>query len=73
MYAIRSYYVFTLMQEIGQIAERDMYNTFNMGIGMVLAVEPDLASDVISSLEALGEKAYIIGEVTKGNAEVEIC
>ena len=41
-----------------------MCNTFNMGIGLVMAVDPSIASDVVKELENLGEKAYVIGKVT---------
>ena len=41
-----------------------MCNTFNMGIGMVLAVDPSIAEDVTAELNKMGEQAYIIGEVT---------
>jgi phosphoribosylformylglycinamidine cyclo-ligase len=65
--------VFSLMQELGEVPERDMYNTFNMGIGMVLAVSPEVADSVVLEAEKLGEKAYIIGEVEKGEENIVIC
>jgi len=65
--------VFQLMQELGDIPERDMYNTFNMGIGMVMAVAPEIADAVILEAERLGEKAYLIGEVAEGKEIIEIC
>ncbi len=65
--------VFDLMQELGHVPEQDMYNTFNMGIGMVLAVPHEIASQVVAEAEKLGEKAYIIGEVVKGEEKIEIC
>jgi phosphoribosylformylglycinamidine cyclo-ligase len=61
------------MQEVGGVAERDMYNAFNMGIGMVLAVPPEIVSEVVSAAESLGEKAYVIGEVAQGQEKIEIC
>jgi phosphoribosylformylglycinamidine cyclo-ligase len=64
--------VFTMMQKRANIAERSIYNTFNMGIGMVLAVDKSIAESVAAEATALGDKAYIIGEVIKGN-EVVIC
>src|SRR5690606_7357103 len=48
--------IFHLIREMGDIPEKDMYNTFNMGISMVLAVSPDEADDVVRSAEQLGEK-----------------
>lgn len=65
--------IFTLLQEMGEVSERDMYNTFNMGIGMVLAVPPEIADDVVFAAEQLGEGAYIIGDVVQGEEKIEIC
>ncbi len=56
--------VFKALQELAGIEDRKMYNTFNMGIGLVLAVDPSIASDVVKELDSLGESAYVIGEVT---------
>ena len=65
--------VFKLMQEKGNVAEKDMYNTFNMGIGMVLAVPAEIAPFVVAEANNQGEKAYIIGEIVKGEEKIEIC
>ncbi|MGI6084394.1 MAG: phosphoribosylformylglycinamidine cyclo-ligase [Acetivibrionales bacterium] len=65
--------IFKLMREKGNIAEDDMYNTFNMGIGMVLAVPAEIAPFVVAEANNLREKAYIIGEVVKGEEKIEIC
>lgn len=65
--------VFQLLQQMGSVPEKEMYNTFNMGIGMVLAVSPDIADQVVAEAERLGEKAYIIGKVTEGEEQIEIC
>lgn len=62
--------IFTLMQERGNIPEHDMYNTFNMGIGMCLAVSADTADNALKAIKAAGEDAYIIGEVVEGNEGV---
>ena len=56
--------LFKALQEIAGISDEKMYNTFNMGIGMVLAVDPSIAESVTNTLNEMGEKAYIIGEVT---------
>lgn len=56
--------IFKALQEIAGIDDRKMCNTFNMGIGMVLAVDPSIAEDVVKELKTLGEDSYIIGEVT---------
>lgn len=65
--------VFRLLQDIGNINEKDMFNTFNMGVGMVIAVEKNTAQDIIKYLNSEKEQAYIIGEVVKGKAGVDIC
>ncbi len=64
--------VFELMERKGRLERMSMYNTFNMGIGMVLAVSEDDAKETIRILEECGEKAYVIGKVTKG-AGIDIC
>ncbi|AUS97555.1 phosphoribosylformylglycinamidine cyclo-ligase [Clostridium thermosuccinogenes] len=65
--------IFSLIQKIGDIPEKDMFNTFNMGIGMVMAVDRNIAGDVAAYLNEKGEKAYIIGELIKGDSGVDIC
>lgn len=64
--------IFKLIQKIGNIPERDMYNTFNMGIGMAVIVKKEEAQKVIEILEQQGEKAYIIGEVIEGQKDIQI-
>ena len=64
--------IFDLMRKIADIPERDMYNTFNMGIGMIAAVDADKADAAVKCLEKAGEKAYIIGTLEKGEKGVEI-
>lgn len=65
--------IFSLLQSMGSITDESIYNTFNMGIGMVLAVEHSIAADVLKYLESIGEKAYVIGEVVEGEAGVDLC
>jgi phosphoribosylformylglycinamidine cyclo-ligase len=65
--------IFNLLQQLGDIKERDIYNTFNMGIGMVMAVDRSICQDVVDYLERKSEYAYIIGEVIKGEAGVNLC
>lgn len=65
--------IFEILKDLGNMAERDIYNTFNMGIGMVLAVDGDKAEEIIAYLKSVGEEAYIIGNVAEGEAGVEIC
>ena len=64
--------IFTLIQERGNVPEPEMYRTFNMGIGMVLIVQPEQAPLLAHRLNALGESAYIIGDVHRGVHEVDI-
>ena len=59
--------LFKALQEIAEISDEKMYNTFNMGTGMVLAVESNIASAVVAELNKLGEEAYVLGEVVEGD------
>jgi len=65
--------IFKLLQKTGNIEEHMMYNTFNMGIGMVLALDATDAEKAVAALEAAGEKAYVIGKVISGEKGVELC
>ena len=62
--------VFTLMQEIGQIAETEMHRTFNMGVGIVLVCAPGDEGAIKSHFDGRGEPFYVIGRVTEGAREV---
>lgn len=64
--------IFKLMQEIGNVTEAEMYHTFNMGVGMVVATSPQDLDAVKSHLKQQGASVYQIGRVTKGNREVSI-
>ena len=64
--------IFDLIQKTGGIPERDMYNTFNMGIGMILALPAAQAEQALSVLKDAGETAYQIGSVIPGEAGVEL-
>ena len=68
--AVRVLPIFDLIAKTGNIPERDMFNTFNMGVGMIVAVAPEDAGAAIASLKASGEDAYVIGAVVKGDREV---
>ena len=65
--------IFSLLQSHGNISQHDMYNTFNMGIGMCLAVSKTEADKAVSVLKEAGENAYIIGEVVEGEEGVILC
>ena len=62
--------IFKLIQSKGNIPERDMYNTFNMGIGMSIIVPENEAEKTLQILKEAGEEAYLIGEVISGNKEI---
>lgn len=65
--------IFRMLAREGQIEEQMMYNTFNMGIGMVLAVDPADVEKTLAALEKTGDKAYVIGEIADGEKGVELC
>ena len=66
--------IFPLLQKVGKIPERDMFNTFNMGVGMAVVVPGDRADESVRILKEAGEDAYILGEITKGAEKgVELC
>ena len=65
--------IFNLLQKTGNITEQMMYNTYNMGIGMVLCVDGADVDKTMSALEAAGEKAYVIGQTVSGEKEAVIC
>lgn len=62
--------IFKLIQKEGNISERDMFNTFNMGVGMSIVVSPSDKEKALEILKANGEDAYIIGEIVKSNDKV---
>ena len=64
--------IFKLMQKKGDIEEKMMYNTFNMGLGMVLAIEPKDVDATLKALESTGEKAYVVGRVIAGEKGVKL-
>ena len=64
--------IFKLIMERGNIPERDMYNTFNMGIGMAIIVPENEVEKSLEILKEEGEEAYLIGEVVEGNKEIII-
>ena len=70
--ALRILPIFDLLQKTGNIPERDMFNTYNMGVGMSLVVDSDKADEALQVLKANGEDAYLIGEITKSDAGVVI-
>lgn len=65
--------IFELLQKKGTIEEHVMYNTYNMGIGMILAVDPVDAEKAMEAIKASGEICYVIGEIRDGEKGVTIC
>ena len=62
--------IFDLIAKTGNIPERDMFNTFNMGVGMCMAVSKETADAAIAALNAAGEQAFVLGEVVEGDGSV---
>ena len=71
--AIRVLPIFDLLAKVGNVPERDMFNTYNMGVGMSVVVSKNDADKALSVLKANGEDAYIIGETVKSEESVTIC
>ena len=65
--------IFDLIQRTGDIPERDMFNTFNMGVGMIVAVDKNDADKAIAAIKAAGEDAYVLGELVESEEGVIIC
>ena len=65
--------IFKMLQKEGQIEEHMMYNTFNMGIGLVLAVDPSDVDKTLEAVKAAGEAPYIIGRIEAGEKGVTVC
>lgn len=70
--AIRILPIFKYLAKVGNIPERDMFNTYNMGVGMSVVVSKEDAEKAIGILKANGEDAYIIGEITEGEERIVI-
>ena len=71
--ALRIPPIFPLLSHVGGISERDMFNTFNMGTGMVLVAAKDSADKALAALHSLGQEAGVIGEIVLGEEKVELC
>ena len=65
--------IFNLMQKKGNIEEKMMYNTFNMGLGMVIAVDSSEADAVIAAVKKAGLESYKVGEITDGEKGITLC
>ena len=71
--AVRVLPIFDLIAKVGNISERDMFNTFNMGVGMSIVVPKEQAETALSVLREHGEDAYPIGRIERGDERIRIC
>ena len=71
--AVRVLPIFDLLARTGRIPERDMFNTFNMGVGMSVVVPKDQADRALAILKEQGEDAFILGEIVQGEEKVVLC
>lgn len=65
--------LFDLIQKNGNIEEHMMYNTFNMGLGMVIAVNPKDVETTMKAIEDAGDKCYVVGNIVEGDKGVDLC
>jgi phosphoribosylformylglycinamidine cyclo-ligase len=65
--------IFDLIQKMGNIPERDMFNTFNMGVGLCVAVSKDTAQKAMEAFKTAGEEVVVLGEVVPGDEGVVLC
>jgi len=71
--ALRIPPIFTMLQRMGEVSEHDMFNTFNMGTGMIVIVAKEDADAAIAALKSEGVDAYAIGEIVRSDEQVTIC
>ena len=71
--AVRVLPIFKLIAKTGGISERDMFNTFNMGVGMSIVVSAEDAPLALEILRAQGEDAYTIGRIVRGQDKIKLC
>ena len=64
--------IFQLIRQTGEVPEQELYQVFNMGIGMVVVVHPEHADEVQRFIGRRGKKAWIIGEITRGTGKVRL-
>ena len=65
--------IFRLLAQKGQIEEKIMYNTYNMGLGMIVAVDPSDVEKTMEAMRAAGEMPYVVGSIEKGQKDVVLC
>ena len=71
--AVQTPPIFKMLQSTGNVPERDMFNTYNMGVGMTVIVSKDTANQALDALKANGCEAYVLGEIVTGEDKVAIC
>jgi len=71
--AVKVLPIFDLIAKTGSIPERDMYNTYNMGVGMSIVVAKEDVEKALEILTANGETAYVIGEIVESDSKVTLC
>ena len=71
--AIRTPNIFSLIQKLGKIDEHDMFNTYNMGVGMTVIVSKETSDAALEALYENGCRAYVLGEIVEGEDKVQIC
>ena len=72
-FSLRTPPIFGMLQRMGSIPEHDMFNTYNMGVGMTMIVAKDDADKALAALKENGQDAYVIGEVVSGEEKVALC
>ena len=65
--------IFDLIAKNGQVEEQMMYNTFNMGLGMVIALDPNDVDTAMKAIKEAGEECYVVGSLSKGEKGVTLC
>ena len=65
--------IFKLLAAKGQIEEQMMYNTYNMGLGMIVAVDPADVDKTMEAMKAAGESPYVVGRIVEGEKGVDVC
>ena len=71
--SLRTPPIFSMLQRMGSIPEHDMFNTYNMGVGMTMIIAKDDADKALAALKENGQDAYVIGEVVSGEEKVALC
>ena len=71
--AVRVLPIFDLIAKEGKVSDHDMFNTYNMGVGMAVIVPAAEADKAVSALAAEGQEAYVMGEIVPGEGGVELC